>query len=345
MEEKNLEKKNIIAIIPARSGSKGIPDKNIMSMHGKPMIAYSIEHALDSKLINRVIVSTDSDFYAEIAKKYGAEAPFIRPEEHAQDKTPDFPVFLHTINWLKENEDYEPDIIVHLRPTHPLRDVKDIDKMIEILINNPHLDSVRSIIESPETPFKMWFLKENNLLSSVVNTEIRDAHNLPRQVLPKTFLQTASIDVLRTKTLLEKRSMTGDNIHGYIINEIYDIDSIEDLEKALLNKSINLENKSFCIDIDGVIATLTPGNNYNQALPLKENIKIINILFNKKNEIILFTARGNKTGIDWEETTRNQLKDWGVKFHKLMFGKPASDYYIDDRSISIHHLKKNLKGG
>ena len=109
---------NILAIIPARSGSKSVVNKNIRLINNKPMMAYSIEHALNSKLINRVIVSTDSEEYAEIARQYGAEVPFIRPAEYATDTALDIDVFRHALTFLKETEGYEADIVVQLRPTY-----------------------------------------------------------------------------------------------------------------------------------------------------------------------------------------------------------------------------------
>jgi len=126
----------ILAIIPARSGSKSVKDKNIREINGKPMIAYSIEHAKASKLINRVIVSTDSEQYAAIAREYGAETPFIRPAEYAQDTSLDLEVFEHALSFLEEKEAYVPDMVVQLRPTYPIRYVEDIDKMITQMLED-----------------------------------------------------------------------------------------------------------------------------------------------------------------------------------------------------------------
>lgn len=222
----------ILALIPARSGSKSIKDKNIRKINGKPLLSFSIEHALSSKKINRTIVSTDSKKYAKIAKNYGAEVPFIRPIEISGDFATDLEVFVHTLNWLKDNEGYCPDICVHLRPTYPVRNVDDIDKMIEIMEQNPETDAVRSIAISPETPFKMWFRSENGQLSPVVKTTIFEAYNQPRQSLPVTYLQNACIDVVRTSTILEKHSMTGNTIYGYIMEHNWDIDYLHQLKNA-----------------------------------------------------------------------------------------------------------------
>jgi CMP-N,N'-diacetyllegionaminic acid synthase len=222
---------NILAIIPARSGSKTIKDKNIRQINGKPMIFYSIYHAQNSKYINRIIVSTDSIKYSNIARKYGAEVPFIRPAEYAQDNSTDFEVFQHTLKWLEKNENYCCDLCVHLRPTHPIRKVTDIDKMINYMINNPEIDSMRSIVEAKETPYKMWFI-ENDLLRPVINTEIQEAYNKPRQQLPQVYYQNASIDIIRTSTIIKKKSISGENIAGYLMEEFWDIDNIEELKKV-----------------------------------------------------------------------------------------------------------------
>lgn len=335
----------ILAIVPARSGSKSITHKNIRSLGGKPLIAFSIEHALKSKMINRVIVSTDSEYYAEVAKSFGAETPFLRPAEISQDNSNDREFFIHALSWLKENEKYVPDICVHLRPTHPIRNVDDIDSMIHLLISRPDADCVRAVVKNETyTPYKMWFLDEQNELIPVMqNTGIKEPYNQPRQQLPVTYFQNASVDVIRTSTILEKNSLTGDKMLGYIMDEEFDIDNEKEFERAQnklveLDKENNKIKKTYCIDIDGVIASLTPANDYTKAIPLYENIKKINQLYDSGNEIILFTARGTKTNIDWTEITTKQMTDWGVKYHTLQFGKPAADFYIDDRILDINSL-------
>ena len=181
----------------------------------------------------------------------------------------------------------------------------------------------------------------------IIECEIKEAYNMPRQKLPKVYIQNASIDVFRATTITEKKSMTGDTIYGYIMKAFHDIDTHEQFEKAsramLISENIPM-GKTFCFDIDGVIATLTPGNDYTKALPITENIEIINRLFKLKNKIYLNTARGFVTGIDWTELTKKQLNDWGVSYTELFIGKPAADYYIDDRMISISDIKNMLNG-
>jgi CMP-N,N'-diacetyllegionaminic acid synthase len=222
----------VLALIPARSGSKSIKDKNIRLINGKPLLAYSIQHALESKLINRVIISTDSNKYGRIAKKYGAEFPFLRPADISGDQSTDLEVFSHALTWLKENEEYVPDICVHLRPTYPLRQSEDIDKMTQLLIDHPKIDAVRTIAPSPETPYKMWFRDNDGLIAPVIRTTIKDAYNEPRKNLQATYLQNACIDVIRTATIIEKKSMTGDIIYGYLMEHNWDIDYMHQLKKV-----------------------------------------------------------------------------------------------------------------
>lgn len=335
-----MKKKNIVAIIPARSGSKSVKDKNIRVMNGKPMIAYSIEQALASKYIDRVIVSTDSEEYKRIAEKYGAEVPFLRPAEISGDFSLDIDVFKHAVNWLAKNESYNSDICVQLRPTHPVREVKDIDAMIELLLNDEEADSVRSLSPAQQTPYKMWLVDSNQTLSPVAECGVKEAYNAPRQILPKAYMQNACIDVMRSSTITEKNSMTGDKILGYIMDYDFDIDTEAEFlraEQHLFLKSCMESDKKItvCCDIDGVIAGKTKENNYAKAFPIKCNIDIINKMYDKGHTIIMFTARGYVTGIDWEETTKNQLAEWGLKYTELKFGKPAADIYIDDRFFDI----------
>lgn len=227
--------KKIISIIPARGGSKGVKGKNIRLLAGKPLIAHSIEASLNSKLIQRTIVSTDSEEIAEVAKKYGAEVPFIRPKELAQDLTPDTPVFEHAINWLKENENYIPEIIVHLRPTGPLRTSQEIDESIELLIANPEADSVRSLEEPAKPPYKMWRQVEKHIRPFMEIAGMKDAHTAPRQSLPKVYQTTADIGIMRLSTILEKKSVIGDTVLPYFLKRpTVDIDNEFDFEIAEL---------------------------------------------------------------------------------------------------------------
>lgn len=335
---------NILAIIPARSGSKSVPNKNIRLMNGKPMLAYSIEHAKQSKFINRILVSTDSAEYAEIARNYGAEVPFLRPAEYAQDTSLDIDVFYHVLMELKEKEGYEADIVVQLRPTCPVRKASDIDAMIQWMLSDEACDSVRSITKAKEIPYKMWLKSDGKRVSPFVS-EIPECYNMPRQELPVVYYQNASIDIIRPRVILEERSMTGQVIYGYEMDEIYDIDTEEEwkaaeekLKRDEIFQEIAFGKKRFVFDIDGVIAKLHPSNQYDAAEPNQKMIDLINRLYEYGNEIILHTARGYVTGIDWKTATEEQLKKWELNYHELHFGKPNADFYVDDRMLGMDYL-------
>ncbi|SFR58832.1 acylneuraminate cytidylyltransferase family protein [Anaeromicropila populeti] len=328
---------NILAVIPARSGSKSVKHKNIRNVNGKPMIAYSIEHALKSKYVNRVVVSTDSEQYADIARKYGAEVPFLRPEEYATDTAQDIDVFYHCLSYLKEKEQYDADIVVQLRPTYPIRQIEDIDSMIELLLQNESAESVRSIAPAKEVAYKMWHMDEQGFLTPIMK-DIKECYNMPRQELPKVYYQNACIDIVRGQVILEQKSMNGTRILGYQMEHNYDIDTEEEFQKAELYLKVKAGGKRFVFDIDGVIAQLEPKLAYDKAKPNEPMIRIINQLYEYGNEIILFTARGYVTGIDWTDVTKEQLGRWGLKYHQLHFGKPNADYYVDDKMLSLNSL-------
>lgn len=327
----------ILAIIPARSGSKGVIHKNIRDLNGKPLVAYSIQHALKSKLINRVIVSTDSKEYAEIAREYGAEVPFIRPEHISGDLALDIEVFEHALNYLQQVEEYIPDIVVQLRPTYPIRNSEDIDNMVGILLNNYEADSVRCISPAKETPYKMWMKDSSGQISPIIQ-DIQEAYNMPRQILPVTYYQNACIDVIRTEVITKKKSMTGDRILGYEMRDNFDIDSEIDFLRAEQFLKLTQDRNRFVIDIDGVIAQFNKDLDYENALPNEKMIAVVNTLYNENHEIILFTARGYVTKKDWRKTTEEQLKKWGLQYHELHFGKPNADFYIDDKMLSMFDL-------
>lgn len=330
--------KKILALIPARSGSKSVKHKNIRKINGKPMLAYSIEHAQKSDYINRIIVSTDSAEYAAIAREYGAETPFLRPAEYAGDKSLDLEVFEHALNWLKDEQNYIPDIVVQLRPTYPIRRPEDIDAMIKMLLEDEELDSVRSLGPAQEVAHKMWYMDEGTGHITPILKDIKEAYNMPRQALPKIYYQNACIDVVRTATILEKHSMSGNNIAGYKMLHNYDVDTEEEFERAAKYLKICQGGQRFVFDIDGVIALKREKLDYANAEPNTRMITIINKLYDMGNEIILFTARGYVTGIDWEVTTKEQMDRWGVKHHELHMGKPNADYYVDDKMLDMDFL-------
>lgn len=208
----------ILAIIPARGGSKGIPKKNIKIFGGVPLIVHSIKTAQEVGLITRVIVSTDSVEIAKIAKEYGAEIPFMRPASLAEDDTTDLPVFKHCLEWLKLNENYYPDIVIQLRPTSPLRTKKMVEDSIHLLMENKEADSVRCVCAPRQNPYKMWTIKKNGFLAPLIQTDIAEAYNQPHQKLPPVYWQNGYIDCIRYDTIMVKHSMSGDKIIPLILN-------------------------------------------------------------------------------------------------------------------------------
>ncbi len=330
----------VLAVIPARSGSKSVIDKNIRPINGKPMLAYSIEHAKASKYVTRIILSTDSEKYAEIGRSFGAEVPFIRPSEFATDSALDIDVFRHALFFLKEKQNYFPDIVVQLRPTYPIRQPEDIDSMVEMLINDPNADSVRCIAPAKEIAYKMWRKSSNGRIIPLLD-DIDEAYNMPRQALPKIYYQNACIDVVRATVITEQNSMSGKNVLGYEMNHNFDIDTEQDFASASAYLTLKeTTNSTFVFDIDGVIAQFRENLDYASSCPIQDVIDIINKLYDRGNKIVLFTARGYKTGIDWQKITEKQMRDWGVKYHELKFGKPDATYYIDDKMLDLNVLVK-----
>ncbi|TKT94370.1 acylneuraminate cytidylyltransferase family protein [Dyadobacter frigoris] len=219
----------MLAIIPARGGSKGLPGKNIKPIAGHPLIAYSIKAALDSPSVTRVIVSTDSEEIAQVARSYGAEIPFIRPSEFANDLSTDLEVFTHALDWLEMNENYKPDLVVQFRPTSPVRFLHDIEICIHKM-QSSEADSLRIVTPAFHTPFKMWVLDEASAQMQPLLQQdiIRESYNQPRQNLPEIYWQIGTLDVIRTDVITERKSMSGKNILPYIIEQQFAVD-IDDL--------------------------------------------------------------------------------------------------------------------
>lgn len=222
----------ILCIIPARSGSKGIPDKNIMDFKGKPLLSWSIQQAQQCKYNMKIIVSTDSEKYAEISKQYGAEVPFIRPDKISGDTSTDFECIKHCVDWLEEKENYEPDIILHLRPTQPCRKVEDINMAIEVFISNrDKYDSLRSVIAVEKSPYKMYSINNEELtpLFNEVNN-IKEPYNQARQLLPQCYLHNGYIDILNAD-ILKNDTISGSRIYPFVMdmNNNIDIDLKKDI--------------------------------------------------------------------------------------------------------------------
>jgi CMP-N-acetylneuraminic acid synthetase len=242
MQKINNEK--IIAIIPARGGSKGLPGKNIKPLLGKPLIAWTIEQAKRSKFIDKLIVSTDSQKIAKVAKKYGAEVPFLRPEKYAKDNSPTSEAIIHALDWFeKRGEKF--DIIVLLEPTSPLRKDGDIDNAIELFIKNIRkADALISIGEVHlENPF---LIKKIDKLGYVKNfLKISNKISL-RQYLPKVYFPYGVIYLSKVNLFKKHKSFYQKKVvpyyierwQNYEIDDIYDFICVEAILKQKLQKKI-----------------------------------------------------------------------------------------------------------
>lgn len=215
----------ILSLIPARGGSKGIPRKNIRLFGGYPLIAYSIAAALQAETVSRVIVSTDDPEIAEVAQTLGAEVPFLRPAELAADRTTDLPVFQHALNWLAERENYHPEIVIHLHATSPVRPKGFVDQAVRLLLEHPEAECVRSVVSPGQNPYKMWQIDPQSgyMIPLLAIPGIAEPYNIPRQQLPGVYLQTGHVNAIRPAAILGG-SMTGKTILPLIIDTLYEVD-------------------------------------------------------------------------------------------------------------------------
>jgi CMP-N-acetylneuraminic acid synthetase len=221
---------NIMALIPARGGSKGIPGKNIKVLGGYPLIAYSICAAKLTKDIERVVVSTDSEEIANVARKFGAEVPFMRPAELSHDDSTDLELFQHAIKWLNRDGSL-PSIMVHLRPTTPLRDAAEIQRAIRLIQTLPEATSLRSVHELSEPPHKMFQLDSNGYLRGFFPDDPRpEYYNLPRQIFPKAYHPNGYVDIIKTQYVMENGALHGPNMLGFLTPVSVEVDRPQDLE-------------------------------------------------------------------------------------------------------------------
>ena len=217
----------VIALVTARSGSKGVPDKNIKDIGGHSLLDWSIKSSLKAKSILQVYLSTDSEIYASIGKECGALVPFLRPKELASDTASDLDVIKHFLSVIDE----KPDALVHIRPTTPLRDPSILDKAIEMFFSKKdELTSLRSVHEMSESAYKSFEVNEKGFLYTIGSIESGDKANLPRQALPKTYVANGYVDVLDPNYILKENKLHGDKILAFQTPVMTEVDSIEDLE-------------------------------------------------------------------------------------------------------------------
>jgi CMP-N-acetylneuraminic acid synthetase len=210
----------VLAVIPARGGSKGLPGKNIMPLLGKPVLAYTVEAALQARTLDRVILSTDSEEIAEVGRKSGVEVPFIRPPELATDDAHPTAVLEHAITYLAETDGYDVELVVTLQPTSPLRVAGDIDDAVQVLQNNPDMDSVITVKEVDLPPY--WILRLDGQYLRPFVDDGTDYSLMRRQELEQTYRPNGAVYVTR-KELLKDRGLIfsafSNGKTGYVLME------------------------------------------------------------------------------------------------------------------------------
>ena len=342
----------VLAVVPARGGSQSIARKNIKPLAGHALLAYSVAAGLQSKLVTRVLVSTDDDEIAETARVYGADVPFMRPAELAMDDSTDLPVFQHALNWLNSEEGYNPALVVQLRPTSPIRPLDCVDRALELLIADPQADSVRGVVPSGQNPYKMWFISAVGSMNPLLTDGPAEAYNQPRQGLPATYWQTGHIDAIRTSSLLAKGSMSGDVILPLKIDARYavDIDTENDwrrAERLVEENSLDMVRpgkaprpfpetvKLMVLDFDGVLTddrvwvneggeesvAAHRGDGYGLGLVKERGLEVL-VLSREENPVV--AARCKKLGI----LAVQGIKDKASKLAELLSERELDSKYV-----------------
>jgi CMP-N-acetylneuraminic acid synthetase len=224
-------------VVPARGGSKGIPRKNLQLLAGRPLVALAVQAGLEAKLVTRVVCSTDDSEIADVARRSGADVPFLRPSELAQDTTEDWPVFVHVLTWLEQHEGWVPDLVVNLRPTSPLRTPRHVDDAVRLLVETG-VDSVKAICVARQHPHKMWLRQPSRRIEPFLKSTFRISRgpDVPRAELEDVYWQNGVVDVTRRQVILQQRVMIGRTVVGLVTraDESIDIDTPLDLALAEL---------------------------------------------------------------------------------------------------------------
>ena len=219
------------AIIPARGGSKGVKGKNLRPLGGHSLIAWAIGAGELAQTIDRVIVSTDSEEIAGVARRYGAEVPFMRPADLAADRSPDRDFVIHALDWFKQHEGQEPDFLVHLRPTTPLRDPMKVDEAVSMIVGDPQATALRSAHALAESPHKMFQIVDGLLTGFFPDDPRPEYYNMPRQNFPTAYQPDGYVDVLRTSFVRAGESLHGTRMLGYVTPFTVEVDRPEDFDQ------------------------------------------------------------------------------------------------------------------
>lgn len=225
-----MNKISILAVIPARGGSKGVLRKNIRELAGKPLIEYTIEVSLKSEYVSRTIVTTDNEEIASVSEEAGAEVPFIRPAELAEDDTPTLPVLQHALDYYNEKKSYEPQVVILLQPTSPLRRAEHIDEAFELYMNSEN-KSLISVCEVEHSPYWMKELDDENQIQPFLDS---DKKYTRRQDLPPIYRPNGAIYISTPEIILNEDRIYEKNAKAYIMEKenSIDIDTKIDFELA-----------------------------------------------------------------------------------------------------------------
>lgn len=233
---------SIVGLIPARSGSKRIENKNILPVRGHPLLAYAISAALESKIFDKVVVSTDSEEFARVAVHYGAEVPFLRPEKFAQDTSCDIDWVSYTLNELAiRGNEFEAFSI--LRPTSPFRNAETIRRAFSLFCSSSQIDSIRAVEVCSQHPGKMWRVK-NDLLVPIlpIQPDGTEWYSSPTQLLPEVWVQNACIEIARTSCITEHNSISGNVIGAFKTEFPEGLDLNTELDLARMDAVLNLNS-------------------------------------------------------------------------------------------------------
>ncbi len=237
----------ILAVIPARSGSKGVPNKNIRKLKGHSLLDWSISACRKSKFINDIFVSTDSYEYQKISIMLGAFAPFLRPKELAADTSTDYEMVIHLLDWLSKYKSM-PDLLVHIRPTTPLRDPEIIDKAINNFMKSENKTALRSVHIMSESSFKTFKISESGNLMPIFSEKPElDIANNPRQMFPDTYVANGYVDVLSPDFILKSGSIHGNRVMPFKTPCSVEVDCENDFLylNYLVEKDPNILKKLF----------------------------------------------------------------------------------------------------
>ena len=220
----------VVAIVPARSGSKSVPDKNIREVGGFSLLNWAITVSKKSDLISDVYVSTDSQHYADIALAAGAKVPFLRPSCISGDSSKDYEFISHAVSWFHDNNLF-PDFIAHVRPTSPLRFPSDLDQAIAAFVNTNSYTSSRSVHKMSESAYKCFELSDSGTLTTIFDNNFDlDKSNNARQSFPETYVANGCIDIISVKHLTSTGTLHGNNVLPFITNYVHEIDNESDFQ-------------------------------------------------------------------------------------------------------------------